>query len=66
MSGAAFDFSQGTDKVYCFVDDEWSAIMVKVVSAGVDPVELNPNEAREFAAALMTLADRLEQHDAVP
>jgi len=60
----SYDFGGGTDVVRCFLDDDYSAVMTKVVSAGTDPVELLPDEARRLAGALIALADRLDQHDA--
>lgn len=60
-----FDFSAGTDKVFAFVDDDYSAVMVKVAfgKGVVDPVELSSEEARDFARALVELADRLDKHE---
>ena len=59
-----FNFGSGNDEVRCFLDDDHSAVMTRVVSAGVDPVELTAAEARRLAHALLTLADRLEAEDA--
>jgi hypothetical protein len=59
----SFDFGGGTDEVRCFLDQDYSAVMTKVVSAGVDPVELNADEARRLASALLELADRLDEAD---
>jgi len=58
-----YDASAGADHVSAFIDDDWSAVMVKVVS-GTDPVELLPRAARSLAAALVRLADELDRHDA--
>jgi hypothetical protein len=58
-----FDESVGLDAVRAFIDDDWSAIMVKVVS-GLDPVEMTPLEARRLSAALLLLAEELDAHDA--
>jgi hypothetical protein len=33
MSDRMFDFSEANDEVCCFLDEEYSAVMVKVVSA---------------------------------
>jgi hypothetical protein len=59
-----FNFGTGNDEVRCFLDADYSAVMAKVISAGVDPVELTVVEARRLADALMTLADRLEAEEA--
>ena len=59
---STFDASAGPDVVAAFIDDDWSAIMVKAVS-GTDPVELTPRQARSFAAELLRLADELDDHD---
>jgi hypothetical protein len=59
-----FDASAGQDVVAAFIDDDWSAIMVKVVASGTDPVEFNPNAARSLAAGLLRLADEMDEHDA--
>jgi hypothetical protein len=59
MDANHFDFSQGVDTVYCFLDDGYSAVMTKVVS-GSDPVELESGLARRLASALVELADRLD------
>ena len=59
-----FDASAGPDVVAAFIDDEWSAIMVKVVASGQDPVELNPDEVRSLAEGLLRLADEMDEHDA--
>ena len=64
MDETSYDFGDGTDVVRCFLDDDYSAVMTKVISAGTDPVELLPDEARRLAGALIALADRLDQHDA--
>ena len=53
-----FNLGGGNDSVYCFIDDDYSAVMTKVVSAGIDPVELIPDEARRLAGVLVTLAGR--------
>jgi hypothetical protein len=55
--------SQGADEVRAFIDDADSAVMVKVISAGADPVEMTPTEARHFAHALLELAEELDQID---
>lgn len=54
-----FDASDGPDVVTAFIDDQWSAVMVKVIASGADPVELTSHEARSFAEALLRLADEL-------
>ena len=59
-----FDASSGQDVVKAFIDDDWSAVMVKVVASGQDPVELNPDDVRSLAAALLRLADEMDEHDA--
>jgi len=59
-----FDASGGQDVVAAFIDDDWSAIMVKVVAGGQDPVELNADEARSLAEGLLRLADEMDAHDA--
>jgi hypothetical protein len=58
-----FDFREGDDEVYAFIDDDYSAVMVKAV-CGTDPVALLPEKARRLATALLILAQRLEDHDA--
>jgi hypothetical protein len=60
----SYGFGGGTDEVRCFLDDDYSAVMTKVISAGTDPVELLPDEARRLASALIALADRFDQQDA--
>ncbi len=57
-----FDAAAGSDVVRVFIDDDWSAIMVKVVS-GLDPVEMTSQEARRLSAALLDMADALDSHD---
>ena len=59
-----FNFGSGNEEVFCFLDADYSAVMAKVISAGVDPVELTVAEARRLADALLTLADRLEAEEA--
>lgn len=61
----SYDDSSGLDRVSAFIDEEWSAVMVKVVS-GADPVELSAVEARRLAAALGELAAALDAHDGEP
>ena len=46
-----FTFGAGNEDVYCFIDDDYSAVMTKVVSPATDPVELSSDEARLLAAA---------------
>lgn len=65
VTADVFNFSAGTDEVRCFIDPDFSAVMTKVISAGVDPVELTADEARRLAQALLVLADRLDEADAV-
>ena len=55
-------YESGMDKAYAFIDDDNSAVMVKVVS-GTDPVEMVPDEARAFAAGVLRLADELDRID---
>ncbi len=55
-------YESGMDKAYAFIDDDNSAVMVKVV-CGMDPVEMVPDEVREFAAGLLKLADELDRID---
>ena len=45
--------------VYCWLEAD-SSVMLKAVTRFGDPVELSSDEAREIAAALLALADRLE------
>jgi hypothetical protein len=46
-----------------FIDDGWSAVMVRVVD-GTDPSELLPSDARGLADALIRFADALDEYDA--
>jgi hypothetical protein len=50
---------QPSDDVYCWLEQD-SSIMLKAVTRYGDPVELTAGEARDIAAALLILADRLE------
>lgn len=56
-------FRLSGDEVVLWIDDDDSAVMLKAVSFGVDPVELNPDEARELARLLIRLADDLDGID---
>jgi hypothetical protein len=47
------------DDVYCWLEQD-SSIMLKAVTQYGDPVELTADEARDIAAALLALAERLE------
>ena len=47
------------DDVYCWLEQE-SSIMLKAVTRFGDPVELVADDARAIAAALLSLADRLD------
>ncbi len=53
------DVARPADDVYCWLEQE-SSIMLKAVTSFGDPVELTADDARAIAAALLTLADRLE------
>jgi hypothetical protein len=47
------------DDVYCWLEQD-SSVMLKAVTQFGDPVELTAADARSIAAALLTLAGRLE------
>lgn len=51
---------QPVDDVYCWVE-QGSSVMLKAVTRFGDPVELTGASARTIAAALLDLADRLDQ-----
>jgi hypothetical protein len=53
------EYLQPADDVRCWLEAE-SSIMLKAVTSFGDPVELLADEARDIAAALTALADRLE------
>ena len=55
-------YESGMDRAYAFIDDDNSAVMVKVVS-GTDPVEMVTDEVRKFAGGLLRLADELDRID---
>jgi hypothetical protein len=50
---------QPADDVHCWLEAD-SSIMLKAITRFGDPVELSADEAREIAAALMVLANKLE------
>ena len=49
---------EAMDKVYCWIEQE-SSIMLKAV-CGNDPVEMQAEEVRELAIALLEMADWLD------
>jgi hypothetical protein len=53
------DVVKPADDVICWLEHDRS-IMLKAVTGFGDPVELTADEARDIAAALLALADRLE------
>lgn len=54
-----FDMSRGQDRIVAFIDEAYSAVMTRVVTAHGDPVELDAGDAEQLATVLRTLADRL-------
>lgn len=53
------EFAQPADDVVCWLEYDRS-IMLKAVTRFGDPVELTADAARDIAAALLALAERLE------
>jgi len=53
------EFVEPAGDVTCWLEYD-SSVMLKAVTKFGDPVELTADEARAIAAALLTLAERLE------